>query len=81
MPEILNRDLSRPDGVCLCLWRPFAAAVMLAANQKQYREEEKDAATHSLFLREIKRRDWHKGETPSTPSSPGSWSAASLARP
>jgi hypothetical protein len=41
---------------------------MMATDQKEDGEEEKDAATHSLFCeKENKCRDWHSGTTPSTP--------------
>ena len=49
MPEILDRDLSRPGDVCLYLLLSFLLAAMMAAGQKENSEEERDAATHSLF--------------------------------
>ena len=48
MPEILDRDLPRPDGMRLLL--SFAVtAMMLATGEKENGEKERDAATHSLF--------------------------------
>ena len=52
MPEILDRDLPRPDDVCLC-WLSFLLTAMMAAGQEEDREEEKDAAPHSLFCERI----------------------------
>jgi len=52
VPEILNRDLSRPDGMCLLV--AFAlTAMMLATSEKENSEEKRDAATHSLFCERI----------------------------
>ena len=53
MSEILDRDLSRPDGVCLCLRLSFLLTAMMATGQEEDREEEKDAAPHSLFCERI----------------------------
>jgi hypothetical protein len=52
VPEILDRDLPRPDDVCLC-WLSFLLTAMMAAGQEEDREEEKDAAPHSLFCERI----------------------------
>jgi hypothetical protein len=61
----LDRDLSWA-GRNMCL-RFFATRMMVATGQKEDSEEERDAATHSVFFRESKCRDWHMEETPSTP--------------
>lgn len=52
MPEVLDRDLSRPNGVRWLL--SFAlTAMMLATSEKKNSEEKRDAATHSLFCERI----------------------------
>jgi len=52
VPEILDRDLSRPNGVRWLL--SFAlTAMMLATSEKKNSEEKRDAATHSLFCERI----------------------------
>ena len=54
MPEILDRDLSRPDGVrWLLLSFALTAMMMLATSEKKNSEEKRDAATHSLFRERI----------------------------
>ena len=53
MPEILDRDLSRPDGVRLLLSFALRAMMMLATGKKENSEEKRDAATHSLFFERI----------------------------
>jgi hypothetical protein len=52
MPKILDRNLSRPDGVRWLLLS-FLLTAMMAAGQEEDREEEKDAAPHSLFCERI----------------------------
>jgi len=51
VPEILDRNLSRAGDVCLLL--SFALTAMMAADQEDDREEEKDAAPHSFFCERI----------------------------
>ena len=53
MPEILDRDLSRPDGVRWLLSFALRATMMLATSEKENSEEKRDAATHSLFCDRI----------------------------
>ena len=53
MPEILDRDLSRPDGVRWLLSFALRATMMLATSEKENSEEKRDAATHSLFCERI----------------------------
>ena len=53
MPEILDRDLSRPDGVRWLLSFALRAMMMLATSEKENSEEKRDAATHSLFCERI----------------------------
>ena len=54
MPEILDRDLSRPNGVrWLLLSFALTAMMMLATSEKENSEEKRDAATHSLFRERI----------------------------
>jgi hypothetical protein len=53
VPEILDRDLSRPDGVRWLLSFALRATMMLATSEKENSEEKRDAATHSLFCERI----------------------------
>jgi hypothetical protein len=53
VPEILDRDLSRPDGVRWLLSFALRAMTMLATSEKENSEEKRDAATHSLFCERI----------------------------
>jgi len=53
VPEILDRDLSRPDGVRWLLSFSLTAMMMLATSEKENSEEKRDAATHSLFCERI----------------------------
>ena len=54
MPEILDRDLSRPNGVrWLLLSFALTAMMMLATSEKENSEEKRDAATHSWFCERI----------------------------
>ena len=53
MPEILDRDLSRPDGVRWLLSFALTAMMMLATSEKKNSEEKRDAATHSWFCERI----------------------------
>jgi hypothetical protein len=53
VPEILDRDLSRPDRVRLLLSFARTAMMMLATGEKENSEEKRDAATHSLFFERI----------------------------
>ena len=61
MPEILDRDLSRPNGMGL-LWLSFTLTAMMAADQEDDREEEKDTAPHSLFCERISAETGTGGE-------------------
>jgi hypothetical protein len=53
VPEILDRDLSRPNGVRWLLLSFALTAMMLATSEKKNSEEKRDAATHSLFCERI----------------------------
>jgi hypothetical protein len=69
--EILDRDLSRSGRGMRLRLGCFAMTTMMATGQRKDGEEEKDAATHSLFCkRRMSCRDWHTRSTPSTPRSP-----------